>query len=81
MSNRRPKPSMGDALVINWASREVVPMTVAAMAECECGKKVYTAVSGSFEGCRKLIYRKHRNHLSECSRQLELFAIDERITQ
>ncbi len=73
---RRPRPRMGDALVVNWIGREIAPGTYAVVADCECGQAVYTAVSGSEVAARRLIYRKHVKHLATCSKQAELFALD-----
>ena len=72
----RLKPTMGDALVINWECHEIGPITFAAIAMCECGEKAYTAVSGTEQGCKRLVYRKHRLHLEKCRRQRELLALD-----
>jgi hypothetical protein len=72
----RAKPKMGDALIINLKERQGSSGTFYAIAKCECGKAVYTAVSGSHEGIMTLLRRKHVAHLANCSKQAELFALD-----
>lgn len=69
-------PRLGDALIVGWSIGEG-PLMAAAIAHCECGDKIYSAVSGTADGCRKLIRRKHVKHLASCSRQAELFALDQ----
>lgn len=78
---KRVKPSLGDALVIKYYAEDR-PFMSLAIAECECGdpRAIYTAVSGSAAGARKLIYRKHRKHLATCVRQAELFRLDQTCT-
>lgn len=72
----RIKPRLGDALVVDYNQAEFYTGMVAAIAKCECGGQVYTAVSGSAQSARRIIYRKHVAHLKACSRQAELFALD-----
>jgi hypothetical protein len=74
---KRITPKLGDALVVNYHEHPMPRIaTVAVIAECECGTKHYSAVSGSSQSARKLIYRKHVKHLDNCPRQRELFALD-----
>lgn len=69
-------PRMGDALIVDYTTRQVSDHTYAAIAFCECYKKGYTAVSFSERSVKVLIERKHRRHLLTCSRQAELWALD-----
>lgn len=59
--------SAGDAQITGARYREVAPGTCAAAAECEHCGAVYTAVSGTREGCRRLMRRKHLKHLPSCA--------------
>ena len=73
---KRSKPKMGDALVVNYVTISANSIMVAVLAQCECGNQTYTAVSGTPEQAKRLIYRKHAKHLKTCVRQAELFALD-----
>jgi hypothetical protein len=71
----RIKPRLGDALVVNY-EEVVTPLMTMVTATCECQQVLYTAVSGTPESAKKLIYRKHVKHLEICTRQTELFELD-----
>jgi len=51
--------------IVNVHYKEVGQYSWAAVVDCACGKKTFTAVSSNKQHCLRLISRKYRRHARE----------------